>query len=189
MADQQYTLERTAAPAEEPVTTAEAKAFGWVEHSTDDTLIGELITDARETLEELCGLAIVTQTWKQYLDCWPCSGPIIVPKVPLIAVSAITYVASDGTVTTWDSSYYQVDAKSRPARIQPAYSQSWPAHRWQLNAIVITFTAGFGGASSVPQKIKKRIAQAAKYKYDHRDDFDEDWLRKFLAQPWHGWIF
>jgi len=183
MTIQQYTLEQTVAPAEEPVTVDKAKAYGWISGGDDDVLIAELIPAVREELEGWTGLQLVTATWKQYLDCWPCSSccEIRPDKSPLLAVSSITYVDTAGDTQTWDSSLYQVDAVSRPGRIRPAYGQTWPSIRNQMNAITITFTAGFGNSAAVPFKLKQLLWQAAKYRFYHRDETNENWLAEFLT--------
>ena len=67
-------MTRISAPAAEPVTLAEAKAHLRVVDAVEDTLISGLIKAAREEVEAATGLALISQNWRLYLDCWPPSG-------------------------------------------------------------------------------------------------------------------
>ena len=62
--------------AEEPVTLAEAKAFLRLDGSDEDALLGDLIATARDYLEMVSGLSLVTQGWRLYRDDWPASGMV-----------------------------------------------------------------------------------------------------------------
>lgn len=153
-----FSLELTSAPATEPITTAEAKTYCRVDVSTHDTLIGLLVTAARQQAEARLRRQIVTATWKLRLDAFPIgSDPIEVPRPPLSSVSSIAYVDTDGATQTWSSSEYQVDAYTHPGRIVPAYGYSYPATRPQMNAVTVTFVAGYGAAASVPELLKTAL--------------------------------
>jgi len=76
-------------------------------------------------------------------------GMIRSPRNPLQAVSAINYVDTSGATQLLASSGYQVDSSREVARIVPAYAQTWPSTRAQLDAVTITFTAGYGPVTSV----------------------------------------
>jgi uncharacterized phiE125 gp8 family phage protein len=64
------------APAAEPLSLAEAKAFLRVEHDDDDGVIAALIAGARLYVEGQTRRALLTQTWRLVLDAWPTSGRI-----------------------------------------------------------------------------------------------------------------
>ncbi len=164
-----YALDRTTAPTVEPVTLVQAKAQCRVDGTADDTFIGELIEDARDMVEDYLGQALLSQTWKLYLDWFP-DWEICVPRPPLISVSSIAYVDSDGVSQTLSALLYQVDAKSRPGRIWPAYGETWPVAREQLNAVTITYVAGYGTtAATVPQKIRRAVLLTVGDWYENRE--------------------
>jgi uncharacterized phiE125 gp8 family phage protein len=152
-------LSLVTAPAAEPISATEAKAHCRVDHSLDDTLIGTLITAARQRIETWQRRQLVTATWDWKLDDFPRDGDrtFYVPLPPLQSITSITYVDADGNSQTLSSSVYTVDAVSEPGRIVEAYGQSWPATRKQPNAVTVRFVAGYGLAAAVPEATKAAL--------------------------------
>jgi len=134
-------------------------------NSTGDPILNILIAAARQHAETLLKRYLITQTIDYYMDCFD-SWEIKLP--PLQSVSAITYVDTDGTTQTIDAADYLVDAVSVPARITPAYGETWPTPRTQNNAVKIRFIAGYGAASAVPQCIKNWMLLRIKQIYDQQ---------------------
>jgi hypothetical protein len=159
-------------PAIEPLSIVEAKLHLRVNHSAEDGYIGDLITAAREHIEEWCWLSLLTQTWKLSFDHFPGHGLyggdsasfggaaatyalrswFALPRPPLLGITNLKYIASDGTLTTLDPSAYQVDTDRQPGRIGPGINQLWPwlELSWPqevFNAVQITFTSGYGAGS------------------------------------------
>ncbi|QDV34022.1 head-tail connector protein [Tautonia plasticadhaerens] len=170
-------------PAEEPVTTAEAKAHLRVEVDDDDTLIAALVVAARRLVEARLARALVSQAWDLTLDgfpractqrpgswerSWSYYGTLTVPLAPLASVSSITYVDAAGEEQTLDPSGYQVVAGS-PGLVVPAYGTSWPATRSRPEAVTIRFTAGYGDAADVPQTLKLAVLLLVSHWYEHRE--------------------
>lgn len=164
-------LKRTSAPAVEPVSLAEAKEHLRVDISDDDDLIEGYITAAREYMEGATRRAFITQTWRLSLDAWPQSDEIQIPKPPLQSICSIVYYDADGISTTWDAANYIVDTDSEPGRVALAYGQFWPGVTLRpINAIQITYTAGYGDAASdVPQWVKQAIKLLIGHWYENRE--------------------
>ena len=158
------------APSEEPITTAEAKSQARVEVADDDTIIGTMITAARQHAETVTRRAFATQTWDLFLDSFP-SERIDIPLPPLQSVTSIKYIDEDGVQQTWDSSKYRVDTDSEPARITPAYDETWPTARNVTGAIEVRFVAGYGAAAAVPEGIKSWLKVRVATMYEHREQF------------------
>ena len=157
-------------PAAEPLTLAEAKAHLKVDSTADDTLIASLITAARARAEWHTGRAFVTQSWTLWLDAWPQSGLIEIPLPPIQSVTQVRVYALDDTPSVLDPSVYQVDAASAPARLTGKIDFAPPTNLRAVNAVEIAFTAGYGGASAVPQPVKQAILQIAADLYANRGD-------------------
>ena len=80
---------------------------------------------------------------------------IYLPFGSLQTVDSIKYYDSvTQLLTTLDPSQYIVDNISEPARVTPAYGVTWPATLNIVNAVLVTFTCGYGAAVDVPQGIK-----------------------------------
>lgn len=171
-------LKRTVDPAAEPITTAEAKTHARVSTSADDSYIDSLIKAAREQVEAYTGRALINQTWQLTLDAFPCDrflglslaqSGIEIPINPLGSVSSIQYVDWDGNTQTWASGNYTVDATKEIARIVPGYQVTYPVTRSVINAVTVTFVAGYGAtAASVPESFKLAIKMMVAHWYDNR---------------------
>jgi uncharacterized phiE125 gp8 family phage protein len=93
---------------------------------------------------------------------------ILVPRPPLQSVSSIAYVDSTGSTQTMDASAYIVDTRSEPGRITPAYGTCWPTARCQINAVTITYVAGWTTAT-MPDTVKHLMRLWVGHFFEHRD--------------------
>lgn len=167
------------APTLYPITMAEARAHLRLDSHDENDLVSSLIGAATEYLQNQMGRSFVTQTWKLYLDSFP-SGDgeaIRPPRPPLLAVSSISYVDTNGDTQTWSSAEYSVDTYTEPGRITCAYGYSWPSTRDIENAVCVTYTAGFGTSAStaaqsqaaVPLSIKAAVKLLISHWYENRE--------------------
>lgn len=165
---------RTAEPATTPFDVSELQSFLRIDGLADtyeQALLELLIKAAVGVCENYCRIALIQQTWQAKLDGF--CDEIVLPRPPLISVASITYIDTNGTQQTLDSSVYQVDTFSRPGRINLAYGQSWPSTRDQRQAVTITWTAGYGAAATaVPENLKNGLKLLCGSWYGMRDDLD-----------------
>lgn len=167
-AAENYGLVQTSAPAAEPVTLAEAKLHLRVDGGDEDALIGSLVTAARQTCESASGRSFVTQTWKLTLDHF--RGWLIeLPRPPLQSVTSIVYVDPAGVSQTLSASLYEVDVTSPTGTVAPIWSGYWPATQYKRQAVAITYVAGYGAASAVPEAIKAAIKLLVGHYYENRE--------------------
>lgn len=164
--------DQTTAPAAGslPVNIDDALTHLRVTDSAEDTLVRRLVMAAARVVERRLSRQLLTATWKLYLETFP--DEIELRILPVASVTSITYVDDAGTTQTLSASTYQTDITSpdRPARIWPAYGYTWPTLRADtLNAVTVTFTAGYGTADDVPETIKQAILLLAGHYYEHRE--------------------
>ena len=178
-------LQLVTPPAEEPVSLAEAKQHLRVDSGDDDLLIGSLITAARQAAETKTGRQLITARWKLVLDAFP--GPslmqsatgasfslpghaILLAKCPVQSAVSIEYLDMNGTTQVMPASDYVLDAACEPARLTPAFGKTWPSTLPQMGAVSVTFDAGYGAASAVPEGLKSWIKLRVGSLYGHREE-------------------
>lgn len=162
------TLVRVMAPPAAPVSIEEAKTHLNVESAEFDDYIGSLIEVATQALDGssigTLGRALIQQTWDLRLDCF--RACIEIPMPPLQSVTSIKYLDQDGAEQTLDPALYRVVgmAADWPAKIKPAYQQSWPATYPVDEAVIVRFVCGYAPsgdpidyAKNVPAPIKQAI--------------------------------
>ncbi len=156
-----------------PVSLADMKLHLRIESgiTADDTLITTLISAATTYCQEFQHRSYVTQTRYQYSDAFP--RWFSVPYPPLISVTSIVYIDTAGSQQTLDSGQYRVDIKNEPGRITEAYNVSWPATRDLTNAVVLTYSAGYGAAAAVPDTVKEAIKLLVNHWYEHRESVSD----------------
>lgn len=152
------------------------------------------IAAVRRWVERFTGIAFCTQTLEWAQDCFPPSalsygygatpaggdpwesdmfGSILLPRPPLQSVTSVTYVDGAGVTQTLAANQYLVDTRSTPGRISPAPDVSWPATRWQPNAVIVRFIAGYTNAAAVPEDLKDALFLACGMLYENREELLE----------------
>lgn len=154
------------APAVEPLSLAEAKAFLRVDTADDDALIAALIAAARLHVETRTGLALVTQRWRMVLDRWPDNGRIAVRPAPLVALSAARVLDFDGEVRALDTQAFVPDPGDSTLSFMP---RSLPVPTRLAAGIELDVSLGFGeAASDVPEPLRQAIRLLTAYWYENR---------------------
>jgi uncharacterized phiE125 gp8 family phage protein len=164
-----WRINRTVNPASEPVTLAEAKLHLRQDTAADDALITSLITEAREWAEDFTNRAFITQTWEMVTDVMP-PWQVLLARPPLVSVTEVRYIDSNGVSQIMPSADYQVENGSQPF-IAPAWGKMWPAVRPGAAAWRVIYQAGYGAAAAnVPEGIKLGIKQRIAQSYEARGD-------------------
>lgn len=136
----------------------------------DDDLVSALITAVRENAEDYTGLAIAAQTYQLTLDEFP-KDKIDLGVWPVRSVTSIQYIDQDGNTQTLAANKYIVDYTDKPATIQ--YVDPWPQTKIRVNAVTITFTAGFAAGSptkyNLPTSLKQGMLLMLGHLYENRE--------------------
>lgn len=162
------------APLPTPIITASAaKARTPALASLTDAQVEALIAVATMSAQETLGRAIGVQTWdwKPDVSGWvfqdyPCYRPywvnngvywahfIELPLPPLVSVTSVSYLDSDGDTQTWAADQYRVSGIGGKGRISLADGASWPTLGAYPEALTIRFQAGY---ATVPEPIIQAI--------------------------------
>ncbi len=163
-----------------PVSVQQTKLHTHVDENQENINLSDYIGAATKAGQVMLDRQFVTATLRLTLDDFPCptrNNPqacLYVPRPPLQSISSIGYVqAEDGTTATMASSDYIVDTASEPGRVMPAFGRVWPISRYQINAVTVTFVAGYGAPSAVPKNIKTWIMSNAAAAYRFREPITE----------------
>lgn len=160
-------MTRIAAPAVEPVTLAEAKAHLRVTDTAEDVLIANLIKAAREEVEAAAGIALISQDWRLYLDCWPPSGIVRLRKHPVQLVIQVTVYNLEGIAESIVPPAPNLDRATQPARFAVPDTAKAPGRA--MNGIEIDFRAGFGDTGvDVPDGLKRAMLLLVGHWFEHR---------------------
>jgi len=159
-------------PVNEPVTLVEAKAYLRVDNTDEDTLIGTLITAARQWVESYLDRALILRQLVLRFDTFPVE--IELPQPPLSSAGtttavSLTYTLETGTTATLSTADYRIDRTSTPGVLRQNYSGSWPGHLNDYNSIAVTYWAGYGsGAGDIPPPIKNAILLMVGHLFENR---------------------
>ena len=138
--------------------------------SAHDTWLDRTIVAAERYVENKTNRVLISSTFDAFYDRFPWPGGLIeLPKPDVSAVDSISYVATDGSVTTWDSAQYVVDIVSERGRIWEAHGFDWPATRTIRHAVTVRFQAGYANASAVPDDLKHAMLMLISHWFNNRD--------------------
>lgn len=169
MAEWPITVQQTVAPIVDAVSIEDARGQVHIRHHDEDATLARYIQAATREIEHATRRQLITATYEAKWDTWP-NGGFLLPRPPLLAVSSITYVDTDGETQTVDSGTYEVDNNDEPGSIHLAWGQTWPAHRSHPRVIAVTYTAGYGTTpADVPADYRQAVLMLVSQFYYDRE--------------------
>lgn len=162
---------QTVPPAAKPLTLDELKAHLRVTHAADDLYITALSDAATLAVENHTFKQLILATWVLLLDDFPCI--IVIDKVPLSSVTTIKYYDADNALQTFDAANYTVEKRTNPATIKLKPEKEWPETYSTINAIEITFIAGYASAAIIPDPFKHAMKLICGNLYTYRDNLSQ----------------
>lgn len=169
-------LRRISDSTTEPVSVAELRDHLRILSTSEDSMLGAILTASRLLAETKTGRALTAQTWELTLDAFPGDEEEIkLPRAPLSTASSdvvVNYVedTTAGNTTQMDATALTVDARSEPGRIFPSYDNDWPDDcRDEPGAVRIQYVCGYAAPAAVPEPIKTWIKMRAGFLYENRE--------------------
>ncbi|MCX7900045.1 MAG: hypothetical protein N2444_08195 [Methylocystis sp.] len=173
------------APAIEPVSLADAKAWLREDGADEDQLIQTLIVAARMTLEAFTRRFFITQGWRVTLDEWPGSVgrdlTLVIPFAPFQGVSAVRWFDAANVAHVVAPSLYRAPVSVEGGRI--VFASAPPAPGRAKDGIEIDFTIGYGAlATDVPEPLRRAILVLGAFWRENRGDDGGNTLPNSVAQ-------
>lgn len=165
------------APTQEPVSLIDLREHLRIgDADAEDTMLALYLSAVRRHIEEIASIAYLTQTWEWAQDFFPSVtddnvfGAILLPGSPLQSVTSVKYIDTNGVEQTLSTALYVVNTRSQPGSVTPAVGESWPDTRWQPNAVVVKYVAGYLTPQAIPEDLRQLLLVAAGELYEYRED-------------------
>lgn len=185
----QLGLTLLSAPALEPVSEAEMMAHLRLGSEQEAGLLHGHIRAARHLVESWTGRALISQSWRWFLDVWPESSAeewwdgvrpgaitraasrfVEIPKAPLRSIDSVTLFDDADQQVVWSAGNYFSDIAGTPGRLVLRNGAVTPRGGRAANAIQISFTCGFGDApSDVPAPLRQAVLMLAAHYFENRE--------------------
>lgn len=148
----------TARDSDLPVALDEAKDHLRVINGDYDALIMSLLEAATEFCEAATSRALrISHTLTQSYGAWPC-GRVLFDRQPVSAITHVKYYDTTPTLQTLSSAYYRLHQSSEAAAyLEFDDSFTAPALDDRDDAVIVTYTAGYGTIAAVPKRAKQAI--------------------------------
>jgi uncharacterized phiE125 gp8 family phage protein len=173
----QWTLNRTVGPTTRPITLEQAKNHLRLSltDTSYDSRIWDLIDASVSQVEKRTQRVLIHQTYEKIGTRFPGPGEKIpLDREPIVSVDTVTYLDDDGARQTLDSADYELSIARRGIFTAP--NVSWPTTFAHHDAVIATFTAGYGtDGTTVPAELLEAcylLMTADFYSVDNRDSFE-----------------
>jgi len=140
--------------AEAPLSLDAAKTFLRVGDTAEDALISDLLQSARQRLEQVAGLALVTQTVQVTWRAWPSAiqgRGARLPISPVRQLNSVRLIDADGIAMLYSDRFQLLCGRLclRPWSMLPPVPSG--------GQVEIDIQAGFGAASDVPKDLREAL--------------------------------
>jgi uncharacterized phiE125 gp8 family phage protein len=150
---------RTVAPSEAAVSLADMKEFLYISDSDSDALITAHIATADKWLEDVAGLALLTQTRRASYECLGDDRILILPRPPLQSVTTLEYLDVNAAWQTLSGSLYDLQLDRQPARLQIRSGSVPSVHSTIAMKWRVTYVAGFADTAAELKTAEPTLVQ------------------------------
>lgn len=147
-----------------PVTLEEAKLSLKLTANDQDAEVTLLIKAMTAQVEEELGMSLMQRTLRFVRDGF--SDWIALPRGPIAEVTAVQYVDTNGVTQTAAPGLYTVDLASTEQGIARNADATWPDALPGINAVSITYKAGFTVLPDTHWALKAAILTLVRHAFD-----------------------
>lgn len=152
-------LEKITTPTALPIPLSSIKTHLRVEQNETafDDELSELVLAAADYVQAETHLQLINTQYKARWKTWPDAQYLKIPLFPVVSVDLLQYYNTSGTLTTFTG--YQTELYQSPCKVYLNARTDWPdLQDEKVNAVVLTFTAGYGTSSlSTPPMVRHLI--------------------------------
>ncbi len=145
------------------------KKFQRVCGQGDDDDIGWNLLAAADWIERETNHAITATSRTRSLTCWPGGRDVLLWPIPLIEVSAVTYLDDNGSVQAVDPADYRLDNVTKPGRFRFASTFASPTLGESANPINVTYRAGYDDPADAPPTLLAAVRILASTLFENRE--------------------
>ena len=151
------------APAAEPVSLAEAKAYLRLDHDAEDELVSELIASARAQVEKLTRRVLVDQRWRLAVAVPDDGGPIALKPRPVREVEAARARRPGGALEELAADAFRFDWAGERLLLRSGVSARY---------VEIDLACGYGAAADVPESLRLAVKRLVADAFERRSGAD-----------------
>ena len=155
-------------PAVEPISLTDMRAHLRLTGTEEDSVLAGFIKAARTHIEQSTRRALISQSWRLYLDAWPIGRIVKFPIAPVSSVDQVTIYDFDGAPTSLAADDWRLDRSNQPERLKIKVGAGLSAS--QLMAAEVDFTVGYGmSPEDVPEEFRQAIRLLVAHWFEHRE--------------------
>ncbi len=158
------------------ITLAEAKDHLKIAYSEDDEVIQLCIDNAQAYVQAEADLWLGEQTWRYFLDAFPCGQTITIKKGPLKSITSVKYLDADEQQQTLSASKYVFARDLYRSRIVLRSAESWPEIACLPQAVEIDIVGGYkigadtaAGETELPKDLRKAMFLLINHYFEYRE--------------------
>ncbi len=158
------------APPIEPVSLAGAKEFLRVDHDHEDALITDLITVARERVEQMARASLITRR-RAYISSRVCASRLFINHSPIRHIHAVSVLDGDDNGVEIPISELFINRRATPVSIYVNSRALFSDFAPDPAAIRVELDAGYGTEpEDVPMQLRQAVLLLLAQHYEHRDE-------------------
>ncbi len=147
------------------VQLSEVKTLARILDTSFDTILTDHIAMAQAMVETKMGRSLAPQTWRLTIDQF--ADQIRLPRGPVSSVTSVKYYDTNGIQQTIAPSLYTVDLTSDPQWIVLNQDEDWPDTLDAVNAVEITYVAGYAATDPGYKAAQQAIRALALHWYEN----------------------